>query len=142
MRQRHRIFLQYRRLVLVESHDDVAVAHGDELVHVVQHREQVVSHLVVERIEVERLFDRGASPALVPDSEQVHAEIGECARVSAVERDGAARQFDSLVESVIVRGHLARDAVHVAVIGRDGQRLGDLGVELLRLVIDVGDRPE
>ena len=121
----------------MEPHDDVAVAHGDELVQRVEHRQQVERDLVV-RIVLERGFERGARLGFVAGAQQMGAEIGERARI-AVERQTFARQRHRLVEPVVVRGQLARRPIHVAVVRRDRQRLRYRRVEVLRLVVDERD---
>ncbi len=76
MRERNRVLLQQRGLVLLELEDQIAVADGDELVERVQQVEHVLGRLVI-RIELERGFERLPRAGLVAGAEQVRAEIGQ-----------------------------------------------------------------
>ena len=71
--------------------DDVAFADLDELVELVEQREQVVGDLV-ERIDLERAVERRRALRFVAGAHQVHAELGVRARVRRIEgRSPAAR---------------------------------------------------
>jgi hypothetical protein len=61
-------------------------------------------------------------------------------RVGQIEGKAAAGELDRLVEAVVARGQLAGHAIHLAIARRDLERLGRLGLEVLRLVLDVRQR--
>ena len=108
MRKRHRVLVQHRRLVGVHAQDQIAVAHGDELVERVHHLQQVERQLVV-RIDLERRLERGARRRLVAGAQQLQAEIAERLGVVRVQGQRAARQLHRLVEAVVVRGQVTGD---------------------------------
>ena len=139
VRERHRILAQDRRLVRVEPHHNVAVADRDVLVDLVHHVQLVLGD-PVERIRLECRLERDARARLVAGAEEVRAEVGLRAEVARVERQGPARQLDRFVEPVVARGQIARHAIDLAVPRRDRQRFGGFGLEILRLVFDVGER--
>ena len=139
VREGDRVLLQHRRLVLVHAQDQIAVAHGDELIEAIHHLQEVVGERVV-RVGLERRLERRARARLVARAQQLDAEIGERAVVLRVERERAPRELHRFVEAIVVRGELAGRQVHVGVIGRDRERLGRPRLELLRLVLDEGER--
>ena len=111
---------------------------GHELVEVVHHLQQVEGHDVVG-VLLERPLQRRARGRLVAGAQQVHPELGVGARVVRIELQRAPDEGDRLGKAVGPRRLTARDPVDVAVRRVDRQHLFDLGVEVVRAVLQVGD---
>ena len=76
----------------------------------------------------------------VARAQQLDAEVGQGARVVRIEREPAPRQRHGFVKPVAAGGALAGGAEHLAVTGRDRQRLARPQPRIRLLVLDVRDR--
>ena len=141
VRQRQRVLLQHRRLVLVHPQDEVAVANRLELVERVQQAEHVERGDVV-RIGLEGSLERDPRTGLISGPQQMRSQIREGVRVPRIEHEPPARERNRLVEAIVVPGQLAGGAIDFSVVGGDGERPGDFGFEVRLLVFDVGERGE
>ena len=114
---------------------------GDELVERVHHLQQVVGD-DVERIDLERRFERGARAGSSPvRSRWMPRSAERCAGSAASSASARRVSADRLVEPVVVRGQLAGDAVHLAVASaRSPAPCATSASNSCVLVLDVGER--
>ena len=79
-----------------------------------------------------------ARAGLVARPEQVRAEGSQRVGIIGIERGRLPRQRHRFIEPIVVRRELPCQAVHLAVVRRDGERLRDFRLVLGLLVFDVG----
>jgi hypothetical protein len=136
LRERNRVLAQHGRLVAVHTEDEIAVAHGHELIEGVEQRQQVVRDDVV-RIRLEGAVERAARAGLVPGAHQVHAEIAGRPGIGRIQRERLLGERRRLLETIVTRGLLGRDAIDLAVDGIDRERRRDFLLERRTVVLDV-----
>ena len=139
LRQREYVLLEYRRLIGMHAHDNVTTLERLELVEGVHHAQQV------ERDDVERIVGEGTlqrlpSPRLVPRPQQVHAELGVCTTVGRIQLKGPSHQRGGFIEPIGTGGVAAGNAIDVSVGRVDGERTGNLCLEVVRAVIEIRHR--
>ena len=129
---------QDRRLVGMETDDEIPPLDGHELVEVVHHLQQIEGHDVVG-VFLERPLQRHARCRFVTGAQQVHPQLGVGARVVRIELQRSPDEGDRLGKAVGPRGLTARDAVDVAVCRVDCQHPLDLGREVVGPVLQIVD---
>ncbi len=141
VRESDDVFLQDRRFVLVQPHDEIAVADGLELVERIEQAEQVEGDDVV-RVDRERGVEGRARGGLVAGAQQLRAEVGERTRIARRQNQRPPCHQDGFVEPVVMGEQFAGRAIDVGVVRRHRLHLRDFGFELRVVVFDKRERRE